>query len=531
MNTSGKGSEAHSIYFILYLIITAVICGAQVMVVEVLGSRVIGPFFGVSLFVWTSLITVTLIALAAGYAVGGVLSDRKSTPDYLYGIILLSGLLVLLIPPSKGVVIKACQPLGLRMGSFVSSSILFGPSLFLLGCVSPYIVKVAAKELRNIGRTVGIFYAVSTVGSVLGTMLTGFVLIAYFGVSRIFIFVGVTLIVLSASYFLIFRRKWIFLLSLFLVIPLLIPHAETLKSKTLPNGTMVTEVFSKDSYYGKVKVVDYSFSIFNTRELLIDGPVQGRVDKYTKTAAFSYLYMMHLLPLSINPDGKTCLVIGLGAGVLPMMYKRSGVISDVVDIDPLVVEVAEKYFGFKSSGDIFISDARYFLASSRKKYDYIMLDVFNGDTTPSHVMSLEAFRLMKERLTERGVLTINMAGSLKRDTFITASVIKTLKEVFDTVEIFFTGPLEKAEESSNLAVLAYNFPSVTVDNDVLNDHYVHILVREKVEEAFGKKFKFPSDIEAIVLTDEYNPIEIFDIWQKERHRRNIIKHTDPDILL
>jgi spermidine synthase len=529
MTASGKESESHSVYFIFYLIITAIICGAQVMVVEVLGSRVIGPFFGVSLFVWTSLIAVTLIALAAGYAVGGIFADRKSTPDYLYGIILLSGLLVLLIPPLKGTVIKACQPLGLRLGTFVSASLLFGPSLFFLGCVSPYVVKVAAREMRNIGRTVGVFYAVSTIGSVMGTVLTGFVLIAYFGVNRIFIFVGVMLIALSAGYFLAFRRKWLFLI--FLIIPFLTPHKEELTTKTLPNGTWVSERFSKDSYYGKVKVVDYSFSIFNTRELVIDGLVQGRIDKYTGAMAFPYLYMMHILPLSINPDGQKCLMIGLGAGILPMMYEKNGVVTDVVDIDPLIVDVASKYFGFKPSGDVVISDARYFLTRSINKYDYILLDVFSGDTTPGHVLSLEAFELMRKHLTDRGILAINMVGSLKKDTFITASVIKTLKEVFDTVEIYLTSPLEQAEESANITVLAYNFSPVPVNDDILKDYHIHILARQAVEQAFGKKFSFPPDTEAAVLTDEYNPIEIFDIWQKERVRKEIIKYTDPDILL
>ena len=122
---------------LVYLLLTAVVCGALIMVVEVLGSRVVGPFFGVSLFVWTSLIAVTLIALAAGYGLGGLLADRRGTPEYLYAIILVAGLLVLLIPVLKAPVLKLSIPLGLRLGAFTSTTLLFGPSLFLLGCVSP----------------------------------------------------------------------------------------------------------------------------------------------------------------------------------------------------------------------------------------------------------------------------------------------------------------------------------------------------------------------------------------------------------
>ena len=192
--------------FFWFLMLTSLTGGALIMVVEVLGSKVIGPFFGVSLFVWTSLIAVTMIALAAGYAVGGFLSDRHEHADYLYGIIAISGFTVLLIPVLAPVALKLCMPLGLRAGAFFSSSLLFGPSLFLMGCISPYVIKIAAKEMRNIGRTVGGFYAISTVGSVLGTVATGFVLIAFLGVKQIFFLVGCGLLLLSVTYFVMFRK-------------------------------------------------------------------------------------------------------------------------------------------------------------------------------------------------------------------------------------------------------------------------------------------------------------------------------------
>ena len=182
MNTTTQSPR----FFITYLKITALISGALVMVIEVLGSRVIGPFFGVSLHVWTSLIAVTLIALSLGYALGGIYADRKNNADTLFLIILLSGVSVLVIPLVKGTILTITMPLGLRGGAFTSALILFGPSLFLLGCVSPYLIKITAKELHSIGRTVGGFYALSTFGSVLGTFVTGFFLIVFLSVIREF---------------------------------------------------------------------------------------------------------------------------------------------------------------------------------------------------------------------------------------------------------------------------------------------------------------------------------------------------------
>ncbi len=145
--------------FLGFLLLTAVLCGGLVMVIEVLGSRVIGPFFGVSLFVWTSLISVALIALALGYAVGGWLADRRDRPGWLYAIIALAGVATLLVPLARGAVLDLTVPLGLRTGSFTATLLLFGPALWLLGMVSPYLVKLARRESASLGFTVGGFYA------------------------------------------------------------------------------------------------------------------------------------------------------------------------------------------------------------------------------------------------------------------------------------------------------------------------------------------------------------------------------------
>ena len=179
--------KIHSPWFFAYLMLTAVLCGGFVMVVEVLGSRVIGPFFGVGLFVWTSLIAVALLSLALGYWIAGYWADKREHPDYLFGIIIVGGLLVLLIPFLKGIVLELCMPLGLRWGAFTSTLLLFGPPLFVLGCVSPYLIKIATKEFHLIGRTVGRFYALSTLGSTVGTTATGFFLIANFRVDSVFV--------------------------------------------------------------------------------------------------------------------------------------------------------------------------------------------------------------------------------------------------------------------------------------------------------------------------------------------------------
>lgn len=519
----------HSKGFVAFLVATAMLCGALVMVIEVLGSRVIGPFFGVSLFVWTSLITVTMVALAAGYAIGGRLSDRKSSPDWLYGIILLSGILVILIPALKSTMLQMSLPLGLRWGSLTSASLLFGPSLFLLGCVSPYVVKIAAREMQNIGRTVGSFYAISTVGSVIGTLLTGFVLIAYLGVNQIFVLTGALLIALSVVYFVFFRRKW--LVALAALLPFFfIPH-ETHVEKVMADGTHVERIADRDSFYGNMKVIDYSFETAHNREMVIDGMVQGGIDVNTGLSVYEYAYLLQFLPYALNPDGKDCLVIGLGAGLVPAWYQAQGVNTEVVDIDPVVVDLARNYFNFDPSIPVHIEDARYFLINSTKRYDYLVLDVFNGDTTPGHLLSTEAMQLIKQKLNPNGVLAVNLIGSLKHHTLMTSSVIKTLKSAFQQVAIYPTFNPESGEGTGNLEIIAYDGAPRIPRFDSIKDMRISPGAEQIVKQTIRQPFNFTPQADAMLLTDNYNPVDFYDLWLKEQVRKIILETTDFDILL
>lgn len=521
--------EANSKSFLIYLLCTAVLSGALVMVIEVLGSRVIGPFFGVSLFVWTSLITVTLLALAGGYAIGGLLSDRFQQSSYLFGIILLAGVLALFIPILKGPVLKACLPLGLRGGAFASTLILFGPVLLLLGCVSPYLVKLAARELKNLGRTVGGLYALSTIGSTVGTVLTGFVLIAYLSVDQIFALAGGLLMVLASIYFVFFQRRWWVLVVL--VLPFLLYQPQQAVSRAMEDGTRVDLVHREDNYYGDIKVVDYSFGKIHHREMIIDGMLQGGVDLADYQSVYECTYAMQFLPFMLVPEGKRCLVIGLGLGVIPNWYEKQGIQCDVVDINPAVAEIARHYFNFAISGDLFIEDARYFLNSTDRQYDYIVLDVFSGDITPAHLLSLEALTLMRERLRPGGVLAVNLIGSLQRETFMTASVVKTLQTAFDVVDVFPSFDKDKSETGvGNIALMAYQGQrrELKVDHTRFQSHPS---VRQNVFTNLGRRFEFPKGTPAMVLTDNYNPVDFFDDWLRELIRKNILQSTDWDILV
>ena len=523
-------STPHSRAGLLFLLFTALVCGALIMVVEVLGSRVIGPFFGVSLFVWTSLITVTLVALALGYAVGGQLADRRGTAEILYGIILLAGVAVLLIPLYKLAVLKLCVPLGLRLGAFVSTSLLFGPSLFLLGCVSPLLVRIAAREMKNIGRTVGGFYAVSTIGSVIGTALTGFVLIGWLGVNGIFNLVGILLCLLGLSYFLFARRIWMLaplLLVLFLV-PFKVP--DTLPSVMSRFDQKVSLVAQSDSHYGSLKVIDYQDRLVHVRDMVIDGMVQGSVDVNTGRPLEVYPYFMTLLPQAYGLQINNALIIGLGAGMVVAELEGQGVRTDVVEIDPAVFDFAERYFNVQISGQKVAQDARYFLQQGTQRYDLVVLDVFSGDITPGHLVSLEALQLVNDRVADNGMLAINLIGDPAGENFVTASIVRTLNQVFDQVHVFVTADPETHRGITNFALLAYQGGPRELDKGRISWDMVAQQVRRHLQDNIDRRFELPGESGAIILTDDFNPVDVADLPVREALRNGILEYSEWDIL-
>lgn len=517
--------------FRAWLVATSILCGALVMTLEILGSRVIGPLFGASLFVWTSLIAVTLLSLAVGYALGGRLADRSDgSPDLLYGLIALSGVATLALPFMRGAVLETCVPLGIRLGAFTSALVLFAPPLLLLGMVSPFIVRLGARELRSLGWTVGLFSALSTGGSLAGTIATGFFLIPRFGVTRIFTASGLILLALAAGWFGVARRR-LAAVVLLLPIPMLL-REEALVSKVQDNGTSATVVVRRESAYGELKVIDYGYGQSRTRELMIDGLVQGGIDLGSGLSIYEYPYFMSRLARAKNPMGTRALAIGLGAGIVPKWFEERGVRSDVVEIDPEIVRLAREQFAFHASGVIHVEDARACLSRLDGQWDYILLDVFGGDTTPGHLLSREALALVEPRLAPGGVLAANLITELAPKPWVLSSVVRTLRTVFDVVEIHPTFDASVAGPGfGNVVVIAYDGPPRPVRPHDLSREPVHRLAAESVTGILGREWMLPPEAPGTILTDEFNPIDFFDRRTRERVRAAIIAGTDFDILL
>lgn len=503
---------------------TAGLTGALVMVIEILGARIIGPFFGVSVYVWTALISVTLLALAIGYAVGGWLADRRPRAAVLYLLIGLAGCWLVLLPWFKAPVLEATMTPGLRLGSFLAASLLFGFPLLLLGCVSPYLLRLAALDLNRIGRTAGLLYAVSTAGSFAGAAGTGFYLLGSFGVIATLRLSGAALLVLACVYF-AFSRQWRALPLAFGLLPLAwAPHA-ALEART-SDGTQARIVWARDSFYGALKVVEYQGAEIRTRELTIDGLIQGGVDTTSGLSIYEYAYLLERLPLALRPAGRNALMVGLGTGVAARALAARGIDIEVVELDPRVHEAALRYFGFPAGIPVTIEDARTFLARQGKAYDYLLIDVFNGDTTPGYLLSREALQAAKARLAPGGVLAFNLMASSDPEEGMLPSVLATLAEQFRSVRVQPAGT--KADAAwGNYVVLASDGPADYAQ--VPDSAGIHPLAAD-VAGLLQTPALPIQHRDATPLTDDFNPLDLRDIRLKERVRRELLETTPPTIL-
>ena len=181
--------------YLLYVTVT----GAAILAIELLGSRVMAPYYGTTIIIWTALIAITLAALAIGYIVGGLIIDRFPKPQPIHLSVIAAGICVILLQACRQQVLTGTQSMGMHMGAAVSATVLFLPPLLLLGMVSPMVIRLNIGSVKRAGRIAGAFYAVSTLGSVIGAVLTGFVLVEYVSTSRLLLGIAAFLIALGGG--------------------------------------------------------------------------------------------------------------------------------------------------------------------------------------------------------------------------------------------------------------------------------------------------------------------------------------------
>jgi spermidine synthase len=488
----------------LQLYAVVFVAGAAVLAIEILGTRILGPFYGVSLFLWSALITATLIALSIGYAVGGRWADRGPTLPRLYGVLAAAGVWTLLVPWLKQPVLMLAEPFGLRAAVLVAACTLFVPPLMLLGMVSPYAIRLRASSLEVVGRSAGDLYAVSTVGSVIAALATGFVLIPSVGVNSLTLLIGATLVFAGASGLAFGRRKGARGRSALLAAALLLVPAWVFRA--LPTDGADPErglVSVRQSPYAELRVLDMD----GLRYLLIDGGIHTIVDLRSGRARHPYAAVIGLTRHFFAQPGEM-LLLGLGGGNLVRSFSRAGWKVTAVEIDPVVVALAQEYFGLSSSdADVHVMDGRRFLSNSVRTYRLVVMDAFGSSAIPFHLLTDESFALVAARLDPDGIFAVNLEV-LGWDHPLARSTAATLRGHFRHVLAL---PVNVRSELGNLILLGSNreirpVRRVTYDftrPDGRNRYF-----------AWTRRF-VPEVQDAAILSDDLSPV---DVWAEEINR-------------
>ena len=481
----------------LYVIVS--ISGASVLALEILGTRVLGPFYGVSLYLWSALISVTLIALAAGYASGGRLADRSASSAKLASIILGAGVWTLLIILLKHPVLALFERAGLRLAVLGAAAVLFGPPLTLLGMISPFALRMKARRIEEVGRSAGDLYAISTAASVLSALAVGFFLIPQVGVDRLLVIVGGMLVVTASWIYLGGKARARALTLPSLILLLSLAAALTGERPDPSRGLLAI----RQSPYGELRVVDTE----EGRHLLIDGSIHSLVDTATWNSYFHYVAVMDLPKYFFAKPGRV-LLLGLGGGSLAKQYARDGWQVDAVEIDPGVSELAGRYFGLLGSdAAVSVADGREFLRRSGSGYDVILMDVFGSSSVPFHLLTEEAFALVRSRLTPEGMVAINLESAGWHDPLI-GMVAATLSRQFGAVLAL---PMEEPPDRfGNVVLLAANRslePRREPErNESLEPDWRYGPGYQKVH-AWDNRFA-PDIRGSPLLTDDLNPVDL-----------------------
>ncbi|RME27324.1 MAG: hypothetical protein D6800_05235 [Candidatus Zixiibacteriota bacterium] len=494
MNRTGRKRMVN-----LYIYLTVIVSGASVLAIELLGTRIIAPFYGASLYLWSALISVTLAALSVGYAIGGRWADRGPTLVRFCTIVGLAGLWIALIPWLKGPALGITQALGLRAAVLVTATVLFFPPLALLGMISPYAIRLKAASLDVVGTTAGNLYAVSTVASVVAALLTGFFLIPHVGVYRLVFSIGLVLIITAIVGLYGYRRLVaLFGLPLALILAVLFMGAASPVESADPDDGILAIVPSE---YAEIRVVDYD----STRYMLIDGGAHTIADVATWESYLPYVNVLDIAKRFFTEPGNM-LLVGVGGGSVIKSFARDGWRVDAVEIDPAVTQIARKYFDLSDDDPkIYTMDGRRFLITHQDRYRLIIMDAFGSSSIPFHLVTKESFALIKSHLSEDGVLAMNVEAVGWDDPIVRALAV-TAEQVFAHVTVL---PIAEPPNQLGNLVLFASDRELTLTKDLPVPGYRFSAAYDRAH-AWDNRFEVkPGDGQ--VLTDDLNPI---DVWSE-----------------
>ncbi len=416
----GEGPGARALFLAV-----AFLAGWVIMMLEILGGRVLAPYFGYSVYQWGALIGVVMAALACGYYLGGRLGDRPGARAFLAWALAASALFVLIVPRLAELFLPAMRAAGPAWGAVAASAVLLGVPSALLATTSPIVIRLTASE--RIANSAGVVYAVSTVGSIGGTFFTAFYAIPELG-SRLSHFVAAALIcaALAALALATRRTRAAAVAGVALVI-----------GYPLPVGPEPGVVYSAESLHNIIRVEDAG----DWRYLYLNYTEGAQTVMAKKRLLTGGYYDFFLLGPHIN-GAKSVLFLGAAGGTA--LRQLVGVYPDLevtgVELDPAVIAVAKRYFGLAGLPRLRLvaDDARWHLSRSTRRYDMIAIDLYVTGHIPFFTTTREFFELVRQRLEPDGLLMMNILAQSHAEQLV-GPFVRTVRAVFPSAFLVGAG--------------------------------------------------------------------------------------------
>lgn len=486
--------------------------GMTTLAVELSASRLLGSTFGTSNIVWANIIGLILIYLTVGYFIGGRWADRSPHYTTFYKIIawaaFFSGLVPLIARPILRVAATAFQDFdaAVTAGSFVSVLVLFSAPVTLLGCISPFAIRLALSHVKEAGSTSGHMYAVSTLGSIIGNFTPVLFLIPQIGTTRTFlVFAGLLLSVGLTGLALQDRRAAIKLLWMPVALAMLAFFALSGPLHDPPSG--MTLLYEDETAYNLVQVVEdedgYRYLLLNEGQG-VHSQWHPTEIYYRRTWGF-FLAGPYFNAPPYSPDRiERIAIIGLAAGTIARQYDAvyPGLPIDGIEIDPGIVEAGRRYMGMTQPGlNVIVADGRFGLNQLEESYTMIGIDAYRVPYVPWHLTTVEFFEEARDRLTEDGILTINV-GRTSSDRRLVEAMARTLLDVFPSVHTL------DVPNSYNTILVATRQPTAAQNlqaNLAALPDNAHPILREALQTAVESLR--PTVISDMRFTDDRAPVE------------------------
>ena len=427
MSSKAKSKLALPVKLLLFI---SFLEGGAVMIIELLGAKIIAPYYGVSLYVWSSVLGVTLGALAIGYFLGGIISRKFPNEGSLFTVILLGAFFTALAPITAPKIMMFTESMGVKMGSLISVLLYLLVPVACFGAVSPIIIQLVSRTAEHPGKTAGTVYAVSTVGGILATFLTGFYLIPTIGIKLTAFITGGVLAAIALVYFLMARRtEMLALIAIMLFVMIAIAPSTKKFSAHARVSYQSVGILGEWTVLETGDLTDPAAQNIEKR-LLLNGITQTYTQSgFEPLSLWTYPHKIGCYS-GLKPAGSKALLLGMGGGSIAFEILAMGMDLDIVELDSRIEHIASKYFNYDTtSAKMHIDDARHYIRRTKEKYDLVIIDLLLGEVQPSHVFSVEGFDDLKKILNEDALIVINFQGNIddKKLSLGARSIYKTLE--------------------------------------------------------------------------------------------------------